>query len=102
MLLESKGYKHQIVSNPEFLSEGRAIEDFLHPDRVIIGTENKDAILVMREIYSYFLKQNCEILFVSRVTAELIKYAANSFLATKIAFINEMSNLCEKSWCKYR
>src|SRR5216683_6560727 len=85
-----------VVSNPEFLREGAAIEDFKRPDRVVVGTEDERARRVMRELYRPLYINETPILFTSRRTAELIKYAANAFLATKITFINEMAELCEK------
>ena len=84
-----------VVSNPEFLREGAAITDFKRPDRVVVGTENPKAKEVMRSIYRPLFINETPILFTSRRTSELIKYAANSFLATKITFINEMADLCE-------
>src|SRR6185503_9818652 len=84
-----------VVSNPEFLREGAAIEDFKHPDRIVIGAEEEQAREVMREIYRPLYLNKAPLLFTSRRTAELIKYAANGFLATKITFINEMADLCE-------
>ncbi len=85
-----------VVSNPEFLREGAAIDDFKRPDRIVIGSENEDASQVMREIYRPLFLNESPLLFTGRRTAELIKYAANAFLATKITFINEMADLCEK------
>jgi UDPglucose 6-dehydrogenase len=85
-----------LVSNPEFLREGAAIEDFKHPDRVVVGTDDERARRVMRELYRPLFINETPILFTSRRTAELIKYASNAFLATKITFINEMADLCEK------
>ena len=85
-----------VVSNPEFLREGAAIEDFKHPDRVVVGTEDERARRLMRELYRPLYINETPILFTSRRTAELIKYASNAFLATKITFINEMAELCEK------
>ena len=85
-----------IVSNPEFLREGAAIEDFKHPDRIVIGADDERAMEVMREIYRPLYLNKAPLLFTSRRTAELIKYAANAFLATKITFINEIADLCEK------
>jgi UDPglucose 6-dehydrogenase len=85
-----------VVSNPEFLREGAAIQDFKRPDRIIIGTSNKQAQKIMANIYRPLTLGQTPILFTDRRTAELIKYAANSFLATKITFINEMADLCEK------
>ena len=84
-----------VVSNPEFLREGAAIEDFKHPDRIVIGTEDDHAAEVMREIYRPLYLNQAPLVFTSRRTAELIKYAANAFLATKITFINEIADLCE-------
>jgi UDPglucose 6-dehydrogenase len=84
-----------VVSNPEFLREGAAIGDFKRPDRVVIGTGDARAQAVMREIYRPLSLNEAPLLFTSRRTAELIKYAANAFLATKIAFINEIADLCE-------
>lgn len=85
-----------VVSNPEFLREGSAINDFMRPDRVVIGTEVERAQEVMRNLYRPLYLIETPILFTQRQTAELIKYAANTFLATKITFINEISDLCEK------
>ena len=84
-----------VVSNPEFLREGAAIDDFKRPDRIIIGTENPRAEAVMREIYRPLFLNQAPILVTDRRTSELIKYAGNAFLATKITFINEMADLCE-------
>src|SRR6202163_4093145 len=85
-----------VVSNPEFLREGAAIRDFKHPDRIVVGTDDERAKQVMAEIYRPLYLNQAPILFASRRTAELIKYAANAFLATKITFINEIADLCEK------
>jgi UDPglucose 6-dehydrogenase len=84
-----------VVSNPEFLREGAAIEDFKRPDRIVVGTDNEQAAELMREIYRPLYLNKAPLLFTGRRTAELIKYAANAFLATKITFINEISDLCE-------
>lgn len=84
-----------VVSNPEFLREGSAIEDFLSPDRVVIGTDDPHAEAIMRDIYRRLAQTNTPFLVTTRETAEMIKYAANAFLATKISFINEIANLCE-------
>lgn len=87
-----------VVSNPEFLREGSAIEDFQRPDRVVVGTESDRARNVMRALYRpLFLNEKTPFVFASRETSELIKYAGNAFLATKITFINEMADLCERS-----
>src|ERR1700675_3826373 len=85
-----------VVSNPEFLREGAAIEDFKRPDRVVVGTEDERARGLMAELYRPLYINETPIVFTSRRTAELIKYASNAFLATKITFINEMAELCEK------
>jgi UDPglucose 6-dehydrogenase len=84
-----------IVSNPEFLREGFAVDDFLKPDRVVIGTESAKARKVMEELYKPFVRQGNPIIFMDEKSAELTKYAANSFLATKITFMNEIANYCE-------
>ncbi len=85
-----------VVSNPEFLREGSAIQDFMRPDRVVIGTESERAQEIMRQVYRPLYLIETPMLFTSLETAELTKYAANSFLATKITFINEIADLCEK------
>ena len=86
-----------VVSNPEFLREGEAIRDFSYPDRVIIGTESKKANRILKSLYSPIIKKNSRYFNTSRRGAELIKYASNAFLATKISFINELANLSEKA-----
>lgn len=90
-----KKAKFDVVSNPEFLREGAAIDDFMRPDRVVIGVENKKAEKVMREIYKPLYLIETPMVVTTPQTAELIKYASNAFLATKISFINEIANLCE-------
>ncbi len=84
-----------VVSNPEFLREGAAIDDFKRPDRIVVGTDNPEAAELMREVYRPLYLNKAPLVFTSRRTAELIKYAANAFLATKITFINEIADLCE-------
>ncbi|MEK6782831.1 MAG: UDP-glucose/GDP-mannose dehydrogenase family protein [Bacteroidota bacterium] len=84
-----------VVSNPEFLREGMAVEDFMKPDRVVIGTESDKAKKILETLYSPFVRQGNPIIFMDERSAELTKYAANSFLATKISFMNEIANLCE-------
>ncbi len=84
-----------IVSNPEFLRQGSAVEDFLNPDRVIIGGDSQHALNLMREVYKPLEKRNIPIILTSNETAEMIKYAANTFLALKISYINEIANLCD-------
>ena len=88
--------KFDVASNPEFLREGSAINDFMRPDRVVIGCKSEKAKNILKELYRPLYLLETPIIFTNRETAELIKYAANSFLATKITFINEISNLCEK------
>ena len=97
-ILADSGTSHRfaVVSNPEFLREGAAIGDFKRPDRIVIGAEDEFGRDVMSEVYRPLFLNESPILFTSRRTSELIKYAANAFLATKITFINEMADLCEK------
>ncbi len=98
-ILNSKKNKNKfdVVSNPEFLREGEAIRDFQYPDRVVIGTNSKKANKTMKNLYLPLIKKGSRYVNTSRRSAELIKYASNAFLATKITFINEIANLCEKS-----
>ena len=91
----SEPVDYTVVSNPEFLREGSAIDDFLHPDRVVIGVEDTRAQAILKDIYRPLALSNTPILVTTRETAELIKYAANAFLAMKISYINEMAYLCE-------
>ena len=86
-----------VVSNPEFLREGEAIRDFIYPDRVIIGTDSKRANKILRSLYLPIIKKTSRYFNTSRRGAEMIKYASNAFLATKISYINELANLCEKT-----
>ena len=97
-IIRDTGTAHRfaVVSNPEFLREGAAIGDFKRPDRIVIGAEDDFGREVMREVYRPLFLNESPILFTSRRSSELIKYAANAFLATKITFINEMADLCEK------
>jgi len=85
-----------VVSNPEFLKEGAAIDDFMYPDRVVIGTSNPKVADTMKELYSAFVRTGNPILIMDEVSAELTKYTANSILATKISFMNEIANLCDR------
>lgn len=89
--------KFSVVSNPEFLREGEAIRDFSFPDRVVIGTNDKRSNKILRNLYSPLISKGAQYINTSRRAAELIKYASNAFLATKITFINELANLCEKT-----
>ncbi len=97
-LLTTKSNKKlfDVVSNPEFLREGEAIRDFMFPDRVVVGTNSKKANNILKNLYSPIVKKKSRYFNTSRRAAEVIKYASNAFLATKITFINEISNLCEK------
>ncbi|MFN3990547.1 MAG: UDP-glucose dehydrogenase family protein [Erythrobacter sp.] len=97
-IIAESGTPHRfaVVSNPEFLREGAAIGDFKRPDRIVIGAEDEFGRAIMREVYRPLFLNESPILFTSRRSSELIKYAANAFLATKITFINEMADLCEK------
>ena len=89
-------YDFDVVSNPEFLKEGMAIEDFMKPDRIIVGTDSEKAKNIMNDLYSSFTFRSNRIIFMNIRSAELTKYTANAMLATKISFINEIANLCEK------
>jgi UDPglucose 6-dehydrogenase len=95
--LEKRGEKipFDVASNPEFLKEGSAVDDFLKPDRIVIGTESEKAQKVMKRLYKPFLLNGHPILFMDITSSEMTKYAANSMLATKISFINDIANLCE-------
>lgn len=96
--LKKRKVKHQIsvVSNPEFLKEGSAVDDFLKPDRIVVGTNDESAQTRMKSLYRPFMRQGYKVIFLDRVSAEMTKYAANAMLATKITFMNEMSRIAEK------
>ncbi len=89
--------KFAVVSNPEFLREGEAIRDFIYPDRIVVGSNDKKSNRILKNLYSPLISKGANYLSTSRKAAELIKYASNAFLATKITFINEVANLCEKT-----
>lgn len=93
--LSNKGYNFDLGVNPEFLKQGSAVSDFLYPDRIIIGVKTKLARAKLEVIYRSFIDKNIPLIVTDTVTAEMIKYASNAFLATKVAFINEMAGLCE-------
>ena len=89
--------KFSVVSNPEFLREGEAIRDFIYPDRIVVGSNDKKSNRILKNLYSPLISKGANYVNTSRRAAELIKYASNAFLATKISFINEIANLCEKT-----
>jgi len=88
--------EYDVVSNPEFLREGVAVEDFMKPDRVVVGTKSERAKKLMNDLFAPFVRQGNPVIFMDEHSAELTKYAANSFLATKISFMNEIAQLCER------
>tara|TARA_B100000900_G_C20589426_1_gene721024 strand:+ start:822 stop:2123 length:1302 start_codon:yes stop_codon:yes gene_type:complete len=93
----NKKNKFSVVSNPEFLREGEAIRDFIYPDRVVVGSNEKKSSAILKNLYLPLITKGAKFINTSRRAAELIKYASNAFLATKITFINELANLCEKT-----
>ena len=97
ILKKNNKKKFSVVSNPEFLREGEAIRDFIYPDRIVIGSNDKNSNRILKNLYSPLISKGAQYVNTSRRAAELIKYASNAFLATKITFINEIANLCEKT-----
>ena len=93
---KNKKSKFSVVSNPEFLREGEAIRDFTYPDRIVIGSNDQKSSRILKNLYAPLISKGAEYMHTSRRAAELIKYASNAFLATKVTFINEIANLCEK------
>lgn len=96
VLAESSPHAFQVVSNPEFLKEGSAVEDFMKPDRVVVGSDSDSAREIMRRLYAPFIRTGNPICFMDVESAEMTKYAANAMLATRITFMNEIANLCER------
>lgn len=96
IIKQNTTHPFDVVSNPEFLKQGNAVDDFLHPDRVVIGSDSDKATQIMQDIYSPFFRTGNRVIVMDVKSAEMTKYAANSFLATKISFMNEIANLCEK------
>ena len=97
LLKKVKRNKFSVVSNPEFLREGEAIRDFIYPDRVVIGSNDKKSKKILKNLYTPLISKGAKFISTNRRAAELIKYASNAYLATKITFINEIANLCEKT-----
>ncbi len=97
LLKKNNKKKFTVVSNPEFLREGEALRDFIYPDRIVVGSNDKKSNRILKNLYTPLISKGASYIHTSRRAAELIKYASNSFLATKITFINEMANLCEKT-----
>ncbi len=96
LIASHKKHPIDVVSNPEFLKEGSAVDDFLRPDRVVIGTDSEHAATLMKELYAPFVRNNHPIIVVKRAASEMVKYAANCYLAMRISFINQVANLCER------
>ena len=96
--INNKGYLSNfigVVSNPEFLKEGTAVNDCMYPDRIVVGTKTERDRLIMESLYNPFIKKGVNVIYTNIPTAEMIKYASNSMLATRISFMNEIANLCE-------
>ena len=94
--LRKSSLTFDVVSNPEFLKEGAAIKDFMHPDRIVVGSNNESSLKLMRNLYAPFIINSDRFISMDIRSAEMTKYAANAMLATKISFINEISNICER------
>ena len=94
-MTEGSSLTFEVISNPEFLKEGNAVADCMKPDRIVIGVDSEDAADVMRELYKPYVMNTESFILMDTASAEMTKYAANSMLATKISFINEISNICE-------
>ena len=101
-LKEQTGRECDVASNPEFLKEGSAIEDFIKPDRVVVGVRREEVGEVLHELYKPFLRTEKPFLVMSPESAEMTKYVANALLSTKISFINEMANLCERMGARHQ
>jgi UDPglucose 6-dehydrogenase len=95
--VRGEAFEFDVVSNPEFLKEGTALDDFMKPDRIVVGCDDVRVGEMMKELYGPFVRTNAPIILMNVVSAELTKYAANAFLATKISFINEMANICSRT-----
>ena len=97
IISENTKYSFDVISNPEFLKQGNAVDDFINPDRVIVGADSIESVKALKELYTPFFKTDDRFIVMDIKSAEMTKYVANSFLATKISFINEIANLCEKT-----
>jgi UDPglucose 6-dehydrogenase len=96
MLAQETAYEFDVVSNPEFLKEGAAVNDFMKPDRIVIGTRSERALALMQDLYAPFVRTGNPLIIMDERSSELTKYASNSFLATKVSFMNEVAGLCER------
>lgn len=96
IILKETNHEFDVVSNPEFLKEGAAINDFMKPDRIVVGSRSPKALMIMQDLYAPFIRTGNPLIVMDERSSELTKYAANSFLATKVSFMNEVANLCER------